>query len=128
MRVHAFSTLLLVTCNTPHFSPAANPAPAQFLIEATASDFRAHDPHPARVRNVRIGSLAGPNGASQDILCGEFLPAQRSNPEWVAFATIKTSGYEQWRGAQAASLCQHSSFASSDDLASALQSRLDSLQ
>ena len=128
MRVLPFFTLLLFACNTPHLVSATNPTPAQFLLEAAASDFRAHAPHPARVRNVRMGSFGVLNGASQDILCGEFLPAQSSNPEWVAFATIKTSGYEQWLGGQATGLCQRSSFASNDDLSSALQSRLDSLR
>lgn len=126
MRVLSFFTLLLVACGTPHLVSVANPGPAQFLLDAAASDFRAHEPHPARVRNVRMGVRAVPNGESQDILCGEFLPVQSSHPEWVAFATIKTSGYEQWLGDQAKSLCQPLSFASSDDLSSALQSRLDS--
>ena len=89
-------------------------------------DFRAHEPHPTRVRNVRAGVHAVPEGVGQDVLCGEFLPARSGNPEWVAFVTIKTSGHEQWLGEQAVSLCQHSFFSSGDDLSSELQRQLDS--
>jgi hypothetical protein len=46
------------------------------------------------------------------------------------FATIKTSGYEQWIGAQAVGFCQRSSviWDKAGDLSSSLQSRLDSLR
>src|SRR5881396_524140 len=63
------------------------------------------------------------------MLCGQFLPAQeRGKAEWTPFATIKTSGYEQWVGARAAGLCQQSSIIWDEqgDLSSTLQSRLDS--
>lgn len=63
------------------------------------------------------------------MLCGEFLPAQRDvKVEWTPFATIKTSGYEQYLGAQAASLCQRSTviWDSKGDLSSSFQIRLDS--
>ena len=65
------------------------------------------------------------------MLCGEFLPAQEGGKaEWTPFATIKTSGYEQWIGAQAARSCQGSSviWDKVGDLSSSLQSRLDSLR
>ncbi len=65
------------------------------------------------------------------MLCGQFLPAQEAGKaEWTPFATIKTSGYEQWIGAQAAGFCQNSSviWDKVDDLSSSLQSRLDSLR
>ncbi|MDQ6892642.1 MAG: hypothetical protein M3167_08175 [Acidobacteriota bacterium] len=70
-------------------------------------------------------------GEKQYRLCGEFLPAQDGGKaEWAAFATIKTSGYEQWLGAQSTSFCHGASFIRDDvgDLASSLQSRLDSLR
>jgi hypothetical protein len=46
------------------------------------------------------------------------------------FVTIKTSGYEQYIGAQAAGFCQDSSVTRDQlgDLSSSLQSRLDSLR
>jgi hypothetical protein len=61
------------------------------------------------------------------MLCGEFLPAQEGGKaEWMPFATIKTSGYEQWIGAQAAGLCHGASviWDKVGDLSSSLQSRL----
>ena len=72
-----------------------------------------------------------PSGEEQYMLCGQFLPAQEGgNAEWTPFATIKTSDYEQWIGAQAAGFCQHSPVIWDEvgDLSSALQSRLDSLR
>jgi hypothetical protein len=72
-----------------------------------------------------------PSGEEQYMLCGQFLPAQEAGKaEWTPFATIKTSGYEQWIGAQAARFCQDSSviWDKVDDLSSSLQSRLDSLR
>ena len=66
------------------------------------------------------------------MLCGQFLPAQEAGtPEWTPFVTIKTSGYEQYIGAQAeASYCQRSSviWDKESDLSTVLQSRLDSLR
>jgi hypothetical protein len=72
-----------------------------------------------------------PGGEPQYMLCGQFLPAQEGGKaEWTPFATIKTSGYEQWIGGDAARFCQGSSFIwdKEGDLSSSLQSRLDSLQ
>lgn len=65
------------------------------------------------------------------MLCGQFLPAREGGTaEWTPFATIKTSPYEQWIGAQAAGSCQSSSviWDEEGDLSSPLQSRLDSLR
>jgi hypothetical protein len=65
------------------------------------------------------------------MLCGQFLPAQDGGKtEWTPFATIKTSGHEQWNGAQAAGFCQTPSviWDMVGDLSSSLQSRLDSLR
>jgi hypothetical protein len=76
------------------------------------------------------------------MMCGEFLPAAGDASagtgggagamrEWTPFVTIKTSGYEQYIGAQAeASYCQRSSviWDKESDLSTVLQSRLDSLR
>lgn len=64
------------------------------------------------------------------MLCGQFLPApEGGKAEWAPFATIKTSGYEQWIGAQADGFCQGSSVIwEKGDLSSSLQSRLDALR
>jgi hypothetical protein len=72
-----------------------------------------------------------PSGEEQYMLCGQFLPAEEEGKaEWTPFATIKTSGYEQWIGAQAVGFCQGSSviWDKEGDLSSSLQSRLDSLR
>jgi hypothetical protein len=104
----------------------------EFLLTAAATDFHTHrPPDPVRFRDVRIGHVMTPSGEAQYMLCGQFLPAQKgASAEWTTFATIKTSGYEQWLGAQAAEFCQRSSviWDQEGDLSSSLQRRLDSLR
>ncbi len=104
----------------------------QYLLAEAASDFHSHrPPSVAHVRNVRLGHVATPDGAKQYMLCGEFLPAQREGKvEWTPFVTIKTSGYEQVIGAQAADLCHRSTVVwdSEANLSSSLQTRLDSMR
>ena len=69
----------------------------QFLITSAANDFRNHKPPtPVDFRNVKIGYLKSRNSEKTFIMCGEFL--SQENNEWVEFATIKTSGYEQYLG------------------------------
>jgi len=145
-----FATLVLAACSTTPVqrgksqavSPTQVPAPelqnasidsvVQFLLTAAATDFHTHrPPDPVRFRDVRIGHAMTPKGEKQYRLCGQFLPAQEGGKaEWTAFATIKTSGYEQWIGAQASGYCQGSSviWDKEGDLSSSLQSRLDSLR
>jgi hypothetical protein len=144
------ATLVLAACSkaqvtrnespvgSPTQAPAAEPQEAsmdsvvQFLLTSAANDFHSHrPPDPVRFRNVRLAHVTTPDGKSQYRLCGEFLPAPGgAKAEWTPFATIKTSGYEQWLGAQAANYCQGSSFVwdKVDNLSSALQSRFDSLR
>jgi hypothetical protein len=104
----------------------------QFLLTTAATAFHTHrPPDPVRFRDVRIGHVMTPSREEQYLLCGQLLPAQEgSKAEWTPFATIKTSGYEQWIGAQAAGFCQGSSIIwdKEGDLSSLLQSRLDSLR
>ena len=103
----------------------------QFLLTAAATDFHTHrPPDPVRFRDVRIGHVVTPSGTEQYMLCGQFLPAQGgAEAAWMSFATIKTSGYEQWIGAQAVSYCQGSSVVwEESDLSSSLESRLASLR
>ena len=124
-----FTTLGLAACSTapvtrseseavsptqvlaPELQQASMDSVVQFLLTAAATDFRTHrPPDPPRFRDVRIGHVVSPSGKEQYMLCGQFLPAQEGgNAEWTPFATIKTSGYEQWIGAQAARFCQGSS-------------------
>jgi hypothetical protein len=127
------STLVLVACTAP--ATRAQPrttstdAPVDFLLTSAAADFHTHrPPYPARVRAVRIGYATTPEGTRRYMLCGAFL-AQGGNGEWTPFATIKTSGYEQWLGTQAAGFCGSPSIVWVEgDFSPALQSRLDSLR
>jgi hypothetical protein len=145
-----FGTLVLAACSTAPVtrnesrtvSPTQIPAPepqkasidsvVQFLLTAAATDFHTHlRSDSVRFRDVRIGHVMTPSGAEQYMLCGQFLSAHEGGKaEWTPFATIKTSGYEQWIGAQAAGFCQGSSviWDNEGDLSPSLQSRLDSLR
>ena len=145
-----FATLVLAACSTapvkhsesqavsptqvlaPELQKASIDSVIQFLLTAAATDFHTHrPPDPVRFRDVRIGHVMTPSGEEQYMLCGQFLPAQEGGKaEWTPFATIKTSGYEQWIGAQATGFCQGSSviWDKVGELSSSLQSRLDSLR
>jgi hypothetical protein len=116
----------------PELQQASLDSAVQFLLTAAATDFHTHlPPDPVRVRDVRIGHVMTPRGEEQYMLCGQFLPAQEGGKaEWTPFATVTTSGYEQWIGAQAAGFCQGSSviWDKVGDLSFSLQSRLDSLR
>ena len=69
----------------------------QFLITSASDDFREHRPPTAvDFRNLKIGYLKSANSEKIYILCGEFL--SQENNEWIEFATLKTSGYEQYIG------------------------------
>jgi hypothetical protein len=104
----------------------------EFLLRSAANDFHVHRPPVVeRFRDVRFGHVMTPAGAKQYQLCGEFLPQQpEGKTEWMPFATIKTSGFEQYLGGQAASWCQRSQFVRDrdEDLSATLQNRLDSLR
>ncbi|MGN6106162.1 MAG: hypothetical protein ACTHU0_13725 [Kofleriaceae bacterium] len=106
--------------------PAVAASTTEFLLANAATDFRAHDPA-AGFREVRVGSVTAAGGTIF-VLCGEFLPAQPGgHAAWTPFVTVKTSGYEQYIGAQAAAWCQAPKFKGSDeDLSSSLMRRFDS--
>jgi hypothetical protein len=138
-RAALFVTLVFAACSTSRVtrnesqavSPAMEPV-VEFLLTAAATDFHTHrPPDPVRFRDVRLGHLLTDRGEERYMLCGQFLPAQGGGSAgWMPFATIKTSDYEQWIGAQTAGFCQHSSVVWDEvgDLSPALQSRLDSLR
>jgi hypothetical protein len=142
-------TLLLAACSTGPVthnrsqtaSPTQVPAPelqkasvdpiVQFLLTAAATDFHTNlRSDSVRFRDVRLGHVMTSKGVEQYMLCGQFLSANGGKAEWMPFATIKTSGYEQWNGAQGAQFCQRSAviWDNVGDLSSLLQSRLDSLR
>jgi hypothetical protein len=94
----------------------------QFLITSASTDFRKHQP-PTVIdfRNVKIGYTTSPNNEKIFVLCGEFL--SREEKGWVEFATIKTSGYEQYLGKT--QYCQNAKIVLSDKtLSDKLKSRL----
>jgi hypothetical protein len=148
--VVALLTLVFTACSTPPVSQsqsqAASPgqglasekndpstdSPMEFLLTSAAADFHAHRPPVVeRFRDVRFGHMMTPAGAKQYRLCGEFLPQLREGKaEWTPFATIKTSGFEQYLGVQAVSWCQRPQFVQDrdEDLSSTLQNRLDSIR
>lgn len=117
---------------TPESQNASIDSIVQFLLTSAATDFHTHrPPDPVRFRDVRMGHVTASGGEKQYMLCGQFLPAQEGGKaEWTPFTTIKTSGYEQWLGGQAANYCHGPSFVWDNvgDLSSALQGRLDSLR
>jgi hypothetical protein len=107
-----------------------NPS-VEFLLASAAADFHAHpSPYPARFREVHSGYVTNPDGTRGYRLCGEFLPVGDSGKaEWMAFVTIRTSGYEQYLGAQASSTCNRARTVwDKRDLSPSLQSRLDALR
>ena len=112
-------------------SKPSTDSPMEFLLTSAANDFHAHRPSVVeRFRHVRFGHVMTPAGAKQYQLCGEFLPQPREGKaKWTPFATIKTSGIEQYLGVQASSWCQRSKFVQDrdEDLSSSLQTRLVSL-
>lgn len=84
----------------------------QFLITSASNDFRNHQPPTAiDFRNVKIGYVKSPNNEKTFVLCGEFL--SQENKEWTEFATIKTSGYEQYLGKT--QYCQDATMVLSDE-------------
>lgn len=131
-----FSALVLAGCHGDPTSggrssttPAPSDASVEFLLTSAAADFHAHPPRPVRFRGVRSGSLVTADGAKQYRLCGEFqADGGAGGATWTRFATIKTSGYEQWTGGQASPFCEDGGIAwDAGDLSASLQSRLDAL-
>jgi hypothetical protein len=124
-------TLLLAACNTPA-EPAGPPpvsdADVQFLLASSAADFHAHPPEgTVRFRDVRAGRL----GTNQVLVCGKYLTgAEPEGADGTPFVTLKTSGYELYLGARAATTwCVGDSLAwNAGDLAAPLQRQLDSLK
>ena len=127
------STLLLAmvlsACSTAPVPKAPSETPLDYLLSSAAKDFRTHAPHPARFRGVRFGHLTNADGTTQYRLCGEFLALdQTGQAQWMPFVTIRTSGYEQYVGAQGKSFCEDLTPDSEEDLSSSLQRRFESLK
>ena len=129
----SFSAYVLLACST---SAARNLPPipeepfnstVEFLLTSAATDFSQMSglPRPVRFRDVRTGYMMRSATDRQYMLCGSFSPVGKT--QWTPFVTIKTSGYEQYVGAQAVSFCTSPSVTwDKGDLSSALQSRFES--
>jgi hypothetical protein len=104
--------------------PGSDAASRNYLLDSAAADFRAHGPALSRFRNVRYGVVEGAGGGSMPLVCGEFQ-AQGKGEDWIPFATLQTSKYEQWIGEQATGFCNRPAFGwDAGDLSVELQKRL----
>ena len=77
------------------------------LLAAATKDFALPgSPHPVGIRQARVGRIPNGSGNYNYLLCGKFLATDKQGTkEWMPFATIQTSDYEQWLGGQASSYC-----------------------
>lgn len=122
----AACVLALMACADRTSAPAA-PAPESVvaeLIDHAASDFRAHvAADGADFRAVYAGTMRGEDGASVDLICGEFRAAGQD--QWAPFATIKTDPYENWIGGTANGICSAptTSLTTGEDFSGALTAR-----
>lgn len=132
------AAIVLLACGSP--APpgdrsvprdASTPPTVDSLMTWAATDFRRQrSPRPVRFRAVRSGYLATSGGARQYRLCGEYSPASEGgDAEWIPFATIQTSPYEQWIGDQALTFCRDAQMTWDDgDLSARLLGRLGSVR
>ena len=105
---------------------AAEAESRNYLLESAAADFDKHGPAPTAFRKVRFGYVEGAGGSQMALLCGEFQTADKGD-EWIAFATLKTSKYEQWIGNSG--FCERPAIGwDAEDLSAELQKRVDVLR
>lgn len=100
----------------------------QFLLASAASDFHDHGPKgQLRFQNVRVGHTS--DADTRYVMCGQFQRVEEGDKaEWMGFATIKTSGYEQYIGKGSTSYCQNVTWDTQGDFSSELHNKLDSLR
>ena len=115
---------------TPTPSPAGFETVKEYLLTSAANDFQEHQPpFPAKFRKVRIGHLGDTTKSGSYRMCGEFLPADGGDKaKWSPFATVKTSGYEQYLGPTNYCTDKKITWDTKGDLASELKNKLDSLK
>jgi len=113
MRIsHALPVVALVVCAS---AAAGQPAPVdtatdkatiEYLLDSAAADFRTHPPKATAFRKVYFGQFDAEGQPPQYEICGEFqVDKPGGKHAWMHFVTIRTSGYEQYVGAQAPSWC-----------------------
>ena len=101
-------------------------ASLEYLLTSAGDDFRANTEGLIEVRNVRFGLRDTTGGQESYVLCGDFRRrSEGDTAQWVPFATVETSQYEQWLGETR--FCQTLSGAwdTSDSLTIRLQKALD---
>lgn len=102
----------------------------QFLISSAAGDFRNYKQvTPVDFRKVKVGYLELTPGVKTFVLCSEFV-AKEKKDEWLPFATLKTSNYEQYMGNQALSFCEKATIVLTDEtgLSAELKNKLEELR
>jgi hypothetical protein len=142
-----FILMNVISCNTPQndkeskkntFNDSTNmknvttipDSVVNFLITSAAKDFYDHQPPTVvDIRNVKAGYILPDKLSDKDttyLICGEFLSKEKN--EWESFATLKTSGYEQYIGNSF--YCQKTTFESVDNniLSDELKRKLDQLK
>ena len=118
---------------------APTPSPAvenletvrEYLLSSAASDFHTHQPPmPVRFRKVRLGHIGDTTRSGSYRLCGQFSTSEKGDKksDWTDFATIKTSGYEQYIGTTNYCTGPKIIWDTRDDLAPTLKSRLNALK
>ena len=121
-----------VTLVNSQFKDLVPDSIVHFLIVSACNDFFNHQPPtPINFRNVKVGYTKSLNNEKSFILCGEFLSQEKKEKEeWESFATIKTSGYEQYIGNQSLSFCQKATMVlnSETNLSVELKNKLDELR
>ena len=86
----------------------------QFLITSASDDFSNQKQLTAiDFRQVKAGYTLSSANEKVYVLCGEFL-TQEEKENWLPFATVKTSGYEQYLGNQAKAFCEKATLDSVD--------------
>jgi hypothetical protein len=77
----------------------------EFLLSTAASEFKTPSSlNAVAFRGVRVGYFSDtPPG--RHVLCGSVQASGPQKTEWIRFATIQTSPYEQWLGGVADSIC-----------------------
>lgn len=118
----------------PTATPLAGDGPEavrEYLLTSAASDFRKHQsPPPVRFRKVRFGHLGDTSRSGSYRICGQFATTEKGGgkTEWIDFATIKTSGYEQYIGKTTYCTDSKITWLKTGDLAPSLKMRLDALK
>jgi|GEM_PF-1711649 len=117
--------------NIPAAGNAQISEEVKLLLDMAAKDFFEHPPAKnIRFKDVRAGYILTSGGEKQHMLFGMFQGTQdKTESDWIPFATIKTSLYEQWNGAQALGFYNdpNARWDNSSDLSSLLQFRFNSL-